>query len=167
MSSHSNRPDAGDRTEDTDRPNVLTESPNADTQDVATTDDEATRDTAPGYADTVTTVAPPDGRDIRVAALQAETDLLRAERESLESQVDSLEAEVASLESEVASLERTLSDARAETERVRQRYEYIIEQKERAYQQETASADALDGLSASLRAGLGAVADRLRRLRRE
>lgn len=134
MSSHSNHSDVSERTEGTDRPNVLTASAAADT------------------------------REVHVAALRAEADLLRAERGSLESTVDALEAEVASLEAEVASLERALADAEAETERVRRRYEGIIEEKEQAYQQATTDGGT-DGPLASARGRVDALTDWLRRRR--
>lgn len=139
MSSHSNQPDVGDRTESTDRPNVSTERM------------DATGSTA--------------DRAVRVSALRAEADLLRAERGELEAQVDALEAEVASLESEVASLESELAAAHAETDRIRQRYEGIIAEKDRAYRRE--ADDEPDGPLASVRASVDAVVDRLRRFRRD
>lgn len=135
MSSHSNRPDASDRTDAIDRPNVSPE---------RTTATDTTAD-----------------RAVRVAALRAEADLLRTERGDLEAQVDALEAEVASLEAEVASLESALDEAHAETERVRRRYEGIIAEKDRAYRR--AADDEPDGPLASIRARVGAVTDWLRR----
>lgn len=155
MSSQPNRSDAGDRTAGTGRPNVSTDRTGAHEQG-ETYDTGVERDAASAAA-TGTTA----DRAVRVAALRAEADLLRAERGDLRAQVDTLEAEVASLESEVASLESELAAAHAETERVRQRYEGIIEEKDRAYRR--AANDEPDGPLASVRGCVGAVVDRLRR----
>jgi len=69
---------------------------------------------------------PVSGARIRVVSLRAEVELLKAERETLANQVLALDADVARLEDEVTTLERTLEHEQQRRQRVIDRYEQIL-----------------------------------------
>lgn len=73
---------------------------------------------------------PVSGTRTRVVSLSAEVELLKAERETLAHQVLALEADVARLEDEVATLEQTIEHEQQRRQRVIDRYEQILAEKE-------------------------------------
>ncbi len=83
-----------------------------------------------GVADDARSVS---GTRTRVVSLRAEVELLEAERETLANQVLALEADVAELEAEVDALERTIECETQRRQRVIDRYEHVIAEKEAAY----------------------------------
>lgn len=68
----------------------------------------------------------------RIVSLRAEVELLEAERGRLANRVRELEADVAELEAETAGLERSVANERRRRQRVVDRYEGVIAEKEAA-----------------------------------
>lgn len=75
---------------------------------------------------------PGAGTRARIVSLRAEVELLEAERGRLANRVRELEADVAELEAETAGLERSVANERRRRQRVVDRYEGVIAEKEAA-----------------------------------
>lgn len=112
---------------------------------------------------------PGAGTRARVVSLRAEAELLEAERGRLANRVRELEADVAELEAETAGLERSVANERRRRQRVVDRYEGVIAEKEAANRalrsdpETTADAGATRPLAA-VRGAVRAVRAGLRRL---
>ena len=73
---------------------------------------------------------PVSGTRTRVVSLRSELELLAAEREFLRNRVVALEADVAELEDEVAALEGSLETEERRRQRVIDRYEELVAERE-------------------------------------
>lgn len=71
------------------------------------------------------------GTRTRIVSLKAEIELLEAERETLANQVLGLEADIADLEAEVTALEGALEHEKQQRQRVIDKYEHVIAEKEK------------------------------------
>lgn len=83
---------------------------------------------------------PVSGTRTRLVALRAEVELLEAEREAFANRVLALEADVAELEDEVVALERTVECEERRRQRVIDRYEGIVAEREETNRQLRAAA---------------------------